>query len=343
MKSFNIEPLRIWSSSVVSPFETSQDFNKAANAEFLGRARIDGFDPKTELTSRSVRNLDRSTALLLTSVQRLDKTRLDDVDDPNEIGVIAGTSFGSVSSTIQFTQEGLAGDRPYLVNPAKFPNTVMNFAAAQVAIWNGFKGPNATVIAGVSSLFSAMNYGRRLLRTGQASALVVGASEEWSTERCTIEQSAGGAQSVVEGAASFVIDLKESHHTERRPIVELSTFHSYLCISQNAVDQAAEHWSAALHELLCGRRLERVMLLGDVELAERCWNGMARLSPSPKSSSLRATSVAVLDTSATTFGAWSGGFALEALLGELKAEQSALLIAADPLHRIASCIVVNAV
>ncbi|MEE3922501.1 hypothetical protein V2I01_41795 [Micromonospora sp. BRA006-A] len=69
-------------------------------------------------------------------------------DNRDRIGIVTGTTAGSVKSSVDYAAETFTQQPPYLVNPALFPNTVMNCAAGQSAIWYKLHGPNATVAGG---------------------------------------------------------------------------------------------------------------------------------------------------------------------------------------------------
>lgn len=164
---------------------------------------INDFIMKDEIGPQGIRTLDRATGLALSAVDML----MEDAPVGFQTGntaLILGTSMGSVSSTIRFTQEGLTGTRPYLVNPAKFPNTVMNFAAGQAAIRHRLTGPNATIIAGSITGLSSLRYAARMLRGGQAANVIVGATEELTTERQLIH-TAGSQTDAGLGEGSAVL------------------------------------------------------------------------------------------------------------------------------------------
>ncbi|MBD8535130.1 beta-ketoacyl synthase N-terminal-like domain-containing protein, partial [Plantibacter sp. CFBP 13570] len=165
---------------------------------------IEGFDLRTEAGPGSVRTLDRATGIALSALASLCS---EGTTVGPETALILGTSMGSVASTIRFTQDGLSGSRPYLVDPSRFPNTVMNFAAGQSAIRHGLTGPNATVIAGAVTGITALRYARRMIGGGQAERVVVGATEELSAERIRLARAIGSATSIPlgEGAAMLLL------------------------------------------------------------------------------------------------------------------------------------------
>lgn len=100
-------------------------------------------------------------------------------EDPGRTGVVLGTAGGSFKSIVDFVRSTYTGDAPHLVSPLKFPNTVMNCAAAQCAIWLGLSGVNSTVCAGELSALAALRYAMRMIRLGHADLLVAGGIEEY--------------------------------------------------------------------------------------------------------------------------------------------------------------------
>jgi 3-oxoacyl-[acyl-carrier-protein] synthase II len=142
--------------------------------------------PRELLGPKGTRSMDKLTAMAVTAVGDL----LADVrDEPTAgTGVVLGTSTGSAESTLSFVRESLTADRPYLVDPARFPNTVMNCAAGRSAIWYGLQGTNATVAGGRTAGLLALNYARRILGAGRCQRVICGAAEELSPDRARLEE-----------------------------------------------------------------------------------------------------------------------------------------------------------
>jgi 3-oxoacyl-[acyl-carrier-protein] synthase II len=113
---------------------------------------------------------------------------------------------------MDFTKDGLTGVKPYHVDPALFPNTVMNRAAGQSAIWHKIKGPNTTIAGGALTGLLAMSYATRLLRGGHCDRVLVGAAEEYSTQRAWLEWrgSEGTGAPLGEGGAVFLLERESS-------------------------------------------------------------------------------------------------------------------------------------
>lgn len=108
---------------------------------------VPGGEPRELLGRKGTRSMDRVTGLAVAAVGRLlddgHGARIPGLDE--DTGLVLGTSNGSVGSIMSFTRDSLTEDRPYLVDPARFPNTVMNCAAGQSAIRHGLRGPNVTI------------------------------------------------------------------------------------------------------------------------------------------------------------------------------------------------------
>ena len=131
------------------------------------------------------------------------------IDDTNRarVGVALGTTLGSFKSTSDYTRETLVQDKPYLVNPVLFPNTVMNCAAGQAAIRYGLKGINATIAGGPLAFFNAVRYAGNAIGRGYVDTMLVGAVEEFSAHRAWLTALHPGSDRAVagDGAAIFVL------------------------------------------------------------------------------------------------------------------------------------------
>ncbi len=156
----------------VSLFDTSKMTTKLAG-------EIKGFDAKVYLGEKGLRLLDRSTKL----VNVASKLALDDAgfvvteENTDEVGVVLGTTLGSVWSISEFDKQALI-EGPRYVNPALFPNTVINSPASQVSIRFGIKGFNTTIATGFTSSFDALKYACDFIQWDRAKAVLAGGVEE---------------------------------------------------------------------------------------------------------------------------------------------------------------------
>lgn len=164
---------------------------------------VPGFDIKAVLGRKGTRSMDRVTGLAVTAVGQL----LDGAQGDERTALVLGTGTGSVQSIMDFTRDSLTSARPYLVDPARFPNTVMNCAAGQCAIWHKLQGPNTTIAAGRASGLLALRYALRLQRGQHDGPVLVGAAEEFSRARVWLEQRARGQAGLLgEGCAMLRVE-----------------------------------------------------------------------------------------------------------------------------------------
>ncbi len=140
---------------------------------------ISNFQPERYLGSKGLRNLDRTTLLALVAAKlAIDDAHLEITDENrNDIGVVLGSTMGSVHSISEFDKEGLR-EGPRYVNPAHFPNAVINSPASQVSIRFGVRGMNSTISTGFTASLDAICYGLDMLQLGRARILVIGGVEE---------------------------------------------------------------------------------------------------------------------------------------------------------------------
>jgi 3-oxoacyl-[acyl-carrier-protein] synthase II len=180
------------------------------------------FDVRAHLGRKGTSFLDRATALALVACGRALADRDLPLDDENRhrVGVVLGTTIGSLKSTMDFSRETLVQDKPYLVNPVLFPNTVMNCASGQSAIRYGLRGPNATVAGGPVAFLSALRYAVNALRRGYADALLVGGVEEF-TPNTAWAASLTGTAPAGEAAAVYVVENPDALPGARRPLADV--------------------------------------------------------------------------------------------------------------------------
>ncbi|MFC1410106.1 beta-ketoacyl synthase N-terminal-like domain-containing protein [Streptacidiphilus sp. N1-12] len=166
---------------------------------------VPGFDVREVLGRKGTRAMNRVTGLAVTAVGAL----ADLGGEGADTALVLGTTTGSLQSMMDFTRDSLTGDRPFDVDPTAIPNSVMNCAAAQCAIWHRIEGPNTTLACGRPSGLLALAYARRLLVNGRASAALCGAAEEYTGARAWIEHHNRDAAPALlgEGAAVLRVEL----------------------------------------------------------------------------------------------------------------------------------------
>jgi 3-oxoacyl-[acyl-carrier-protein] synthase II len=172
---------------------------------------ITGFDIRRQLGRKGTGFFDRATGLgVVACGQAIEDSGIGLEATPRDrVGVVLGTTAGSLMSTMDFSAETLTQDRPYLVNPGLFPNTVMNCVAGQVAIWFGLKGVNATLAGGPLALLNVLRYAARMLALGYADVLLAGVVEEF-TPHAAWAANLTGRPPAGEGAAVFVVERADA-------------------------------------------------------------------------------------------------------------------------------------
>lgn len=157
----------------VTLFDTSTTRSKLAG-------EISNFNPEAILGKKGLRIQDRSTKL----VNAAAKLALDDANYKIEneemaeaTGVSLGSTMGSVWSISEFDKEALR-EGPRAVNPALFPNTVMNSPASQISIRFNIKGFNTTISTGFTSSTDAISYAVNFIKLYDYNVVLAGGVEE---------------------------------------------------------------------------------------------------------------------------------------------------------------------
>jgi 3-oxoacyl-[acyl-carrier-protein] synthase II len=181
------------------------------------------FDARALLGRRGTSLLDRCTAIALVAcADALDDSGLDPRDATSaRIGISLGTTTGSLRSMSDYTRETLVEERPYLVNPGQFPNTVINCASGQAAIRHGLHGINSTLAGGQIAFYNVLRLAARALRLGYIDATLAGAVEELTPHRAwqsSLARANGSGPPVGEGAAVLVLERAQDARAAGRRV-----------------------------------------------------------------------------------------------------------------------------
>jgi 3-oxoacyl-[acyl-carrier-protein] synthase II len=186
--------------------------------------RVESFDPEAAFGRRVTRFKHRSTLLAMAACEAAIADAGLEVTDQNRdgIGIVIGTTTGSISGMVEFGQTSFDLSRPFVVNAGRFPNMGLNAAAAAAAIRLGVRGTNTTVIGGPLAGVGALRYAQIILRAGHADAILAGASEETTGPTVWWAGSARATGAAGEGAAVFVLERPEAAEAAgRTPIARL--------------------------------------------------------------------------------------------------------------------------
>ena len=136
---------------------------------------ISDFDAKAFLGKKGIRHIDR-TSLLVSSAAKLvmdDAKITHETYSEDELGIVVGSTYGSIGSISSFDLEGLE-EGPTFVNPMDFPNTVLNAPASRASIFCNATGLNSTISTGTASGLDAIIYASDFLRLGRGKAVLAG-------------------------------------------------------------------------------------------------------------------------------------------------------------------------
>lgn len=145
---------------------------------------VPDFDAKVYMGPKGLRLLDRATRLMISAGRLcvLDSGFKVTQENTDDVGVSVGTTLGSIKSIYDFDYVTLT-EGPRYVNPALFPNTVINSPASQVSIWEHIEGLNSTISTGFTASLDAMSYAYDFIVDGKYKLIYAGGVEEmcWQT------------------------------------------------------------------------------------------------------------------------------------------------------------------
>ncbi|TAH37091.1 MAG: hypothetical protein EYC70_08920 [Planctomycetota bacterium] len=228
-----------------------------------GDGEIPSFDPVKYLGDKGLRHWDR-TALLLGSGAQLALAEAglgagQSVYAPEELGVVIGSTHGSIQAIAEFDQESVK-EGPQYVNPADFANTTINQPAGRVSMQFNMPGLNTTISTGLASALDALDYAAGMLERGRIGALLCGAAlgkspeinEGYTKAGRMIPPGAGAipfstgrrGPALAEGGAMFVLETAPA--AAKRGAAPLARLSGYGCAFTTAADGVQEAVAAAL-------------------------------------------------------------------------------------------------
>lgn len=186
--------------------EPEEFFKKFLDETSKGSLRIEGFDPIAILgLGSSIRTLDKCSIFGLCAAKKaLDSAGINLAElDLWDIGISLGT-LGGVFSGLDFYRTKLL-ESPRYVNPAQFPNTVVNATASQIAIRYKITGFNTTIATGSSAGLDAIIYAVQMIKKLKAKIVLCGGVEEYSDE-VSFAFNLAKNEDLSEGAAIFALE-----------------------------------------------------------------------------------------------------------------------------------------
>jgi len=211
--------------------------------DFLGRKGTSFYDRLTALGMVACDLTLAHSDLVITDANR------------EMVGVIVGTSTGSLKSASDYSRETMTQEHPHWVNPILFPNTILNSLAGQAAIRYGLKGVNATVAGGQLSSLMVLRYASMVIRQGRANALVVGGVEEFTPHNAWRLHHTGlleGTNTLMgEGSAMFVVEATTAvRKAGRFPLAEILACEVIQCGQLDEPEGLAQHFAGCISRAL---------------------------------------------------------------------------------------------
>ena len=140
---------------------------------------IKDFDPTQYLEKKEARKIDRycQFALIASDEAVKDAGITKENINPDRVGVIFASGIGGL---ITFQEEVInfaSGDGTPRFNPFFIPKMILDIAAGQISIRNGFRGPNFAVVSACASSTNAIIDAFDNIRLNKADIILTGGSE----------------------------------------------------------------------------------------------------------------------------------------------------------------------
>ena len=140
---------------------------------------VKDFEPTQYLDRKEARKVDRycQFALVASDEAVKDAGITKENVNPDRVGVIFASGIGGL---ITFQEEVInfaSGDGTPRFNPFFIPKMILDIAAGQISMRNGFRGPNYAVVSACASSTNAIIDAFDNIRLGKADIIVTGGSE----------------------------------------------------------------------------------------------------------------------------------------------------------------------
>ena len=145
----------------------------------LGRCR--DFDPLSFLSTKEARRSDRFAQLAIAASEEALADAGWPADgeppyDPDRVGCIVGTGIGGLG-TMEAQHDVLRDRGPGRVSPLAVPLMMANAGTAALAMRHGLRGPAQTTVSACAAGSDALGAALRMIRAGDADAVVAGGAE----------------------------------------------------------------------------------------------------------------------------------------------------------------------
>ncbi|MCH8178539.1 MAG: beta-ketoacyl-ACP synthase II [Proteobacteria bacterium] len=164
-----------------SGIQTITKFDASAFAcQFAGEVK--GFNIEDYIPAKEARHMDTFIHYgLAASMQAIRDAGLPTGDAltpelAERIGVMVGSGIGGLPM-IEQTHKDYTERGPRRISPFFVPASIINMISGHVSIYNGFSGPNLSVVTACTTGLHAIGLAARLIESGDADVMVAGGSE----------------------------------------------------------------------------------------------------------------------------------------------------------------------
>lgn len=137
------------------------------------------FDPSEVMARKEARRVDRHAQLALAAADEALRQAGWEGGlpyEPERIACVVATACGGLTS-IEADLAAIAERGPSKLSPLAVPRAIGNLAAALITMRYGLHGESAALVAACASSTQAIGAGLRMIRTGEADAVVVGGAD----------------------------------------------------------------------------------------------------------------------------------------------------------------------
>jgi 3-oxoacyl-[acyl-carrier-protein] synthase II len=140
---------------------------------------VKDFDPTVYLDRKEARKIDRycQFALVASDEAVKDAGITKENVDPDRVGVIFASGIGGIVTFQDEVINYANGDGTPRFNPFFIPKMILDIAAGQISIRNGFRGPNFAVVSACASSTNAIIDAFDNIRLDKADIIITGGSE----------------------------------------------------------------------------------------------------------------------------------------------------------------------
>ncbi|MBI5492280.1 MAG: beta-ketoacyl-ACP synthase II [Deltaproteobacteria bacterium] len=146
---------------------------------------VPDFDPEKRIEKKEVKKMDLFIQYAVSAaMEAFEDSGLRVTDENAErVGVYIGAGIGGLPA-IERWYDVLKEKGPDRITPFFIPMTIINLAAGQISIRTGAKGPNGCTVTACASGTHSIGDAFKLIRSGEADAMIAGGTESTITPLC---------------------------------------------------------------------------------------------------------------------------------------------------------------